>query len=311
MNAASAPAKVILLGEHAVVYRQPAIAVPVPKIRARAETSSIDGAPNGRVHIYAPNIDFSEWLSECAPNHHLAKITRLTLESLGIKDFPAFRLKVTSSIPIAAGMGSGAAISVAVIRAISAYFDRGLPISRQSELAFEVEKNHHGTPSGIDNTVVTYEQPVYFISGKNPLPFKPGAPLHFIIGHTGISSPTMEAVEKVRRGWQIDQIRYENIFRNIGRIVKEARQHIEEGNIEELGPLMTENQSLLARMSISSSALDHLIEAALNAGAVGAKLSGSGLGGNMIALVSPENALTVQSALNKAGAIRTIRTKVD
>jgi mevalonate kinase len=121
----------------------------------------------------------------------------------------------------------------------------------------------------------------------------------------------MEAVEKVRRGWQIDQIRYENIFRNIGRIVKEARQHIEEGNIEELGPLMTENQSLLARMSISSSALDHLIEAALNAGAVGAKLSGSGLGGNMIALVSPENALTVQSALNKAGAIRTIRTKVD
>ncbi len=89
---------------------------------------------------------------------------------------PSFTIQLDSTIPIAAGMGSGAAVTVAIIRALSAFLGKPLPNERISEMAYEIEKIHHGTPSGIDNTVVTFQKPVYFQRGEPLQTLTPRSP---------------------------------------------------------------------------------------------------------------------------------------
>ncbi len=199
---------------------------------------------------------------------------------------------------------------MAVIRALSAFLGHPLPDEQVNALAFEVEKIHHGTPSGIDNTVVTYGKPVYFIKRKAIKTFHVGAPFLIMIGGTGIPAPTKESVNAVRKLWEADKPRWEKVFTRVGEIVWNARQAIERGDAAELGRLMNSNHELLQKMTVSSKELDQLVEAALKAGSLGAKLSGGGRGGNMIALVDKENAPAVARALSSAGAKRTILTQV-
>jgi mevalonate kinase len=131
-----------------------------------------------------------------------------------------------------------------------------------------------------------------------------------MIGGTGVSAPTKESVSSVRKLWLADKTHWEKVFTKIGDIVWNARQAIERGDIPELGKLMDANHALLQEMTVSCAELDDLVEAARNSGALGAKLSGGGRGGNMIALVEKENAPAVARALSSAGAKRTILTQV-
>ena len=211
---------------------------------------------------------------------------------------------------MASGLGSGAAVSVAILRALSAFLGAPLPDERVNQLAFEVEKLHHGTPSGIDNTVVTYARPVYFIKGQPIKTFRVGAPFTIVIGDTGISAPTKESVGAVRKLRDADPPRWEKVFDRVGEIVWDARQAIERGDIAELGTLMDANHALLQEMTVSSPELDHLVETAHKSGALGAKLSGGGRGGNMLALVPRENAPALAEALLSAGAKRAIITTI-
>jgi mevalonate kinase len=176
--------------------------------------------------------------------------------------------------------------------------------------AYEIEKLHHGTPSGIDNTVVTYARPVYFVKGQPIETFRVGQPFTIVIGNTGIPAPTRESVGDVRRLWEADKVKWESVFDQVGEIAKKARATIEKGKIDELGKLMDQNHALLQEMTISSPELDRLVSAARQAGALGAKLSGGGRGGNMIALVEPEKADAVAKSLKNAGAKNTIITQV-
>lgn len=307
---ASAPAKIILFGEHAVVYGRPAIAVPVDRVKARAVVSADPRRAPGHLRILAPDVNFEAVLGDLPEDHPLACAVHGVLAALQIFRPPACTIKITSTIPVAAGMGSGAAVSVAVIRALSAFLGRPMPDERVSALAFEVEKLHHGTPSGIDNSVVTFARPVYFVKGQPVETFHVPRPFTIVIGDTGVTSPTSIAVSDLRRSWNADQARYEPLFDAIGRIARSARQSIEIGQPYALGPLMNENQALLVQMSVSSFELDRLIAAARSAGALGAKLSGGGRGGNMIALATPEMAAEIARALHAAGAIRTIVTEI-
>jgi mevalonate kinase len=240
----------------------------------------------------------------------LARIIHLTLDEIGVQDPPTMGIRISSSIPIASGLGSGTAVSVAIIRSLSNHLGQSLPLKRQSELAYEVEKIHHGTPSGIDNTVVTYAKPVYYERGRDPEIIHIGAPFTLIISDTGVKSSTAVAVEQVRKGWQEDPDTYEPLFDKIGRLVLKARGHMERGQVNVLGSLMDQNQILLEAIGVNSPPLQTLIEVARRAGAYGAKLSGAGLGGNMIALVDPVNAYSVEKALNEAGATSTLTTEV-
>ncbi len=175
---AAAPGKVILFGEHAVVYGRPAIAVPVMQVKARAVvTANPRGAP-GEVRVQAPGIGLESTLQELDPAQPLAAAILGAASALKVKRLPACTIKITSTIPVAAGMGSGAAVSVAIMRALSAFLGHPLPDESVSRLAFEVEKIHHGTPSGIDNAVITYARPVYFVKGKPVETLQVGRPFH-------------------------------------------------------------------------------------------------------------------------------------
>jgi len=207
-------------------------------------------------------------------------------------------------------LGSGAAVSVAIIRAVAGFLGNPLPDEKVSVLAYEVEKIHHGTPSGIDNTVVTYALPVYFIKGEFIETFSVICPFTIVIGDTGIHAPTKESVGDVRAAWQTDHQTYERLFATAGSIAKTARQAIEGGHPNWLGPLMDENHQLLQEMEVSSPELDHLVRTAKDAGALGAKLSGGGRGGNMIALAEEDQAEAVAEALRVAGAVRVIVTRI-
>ncbi len=304
---ASAPGKIILFGEHAVVYGRPAIAAPVTQVRAQVVIRAEPRSPVGQILIHAPDINLQATLSELPGDHPLAKAIEGVLEELGVKRAPACSIRISSTIAMAAGMGSGAAVSVALIRAFSQFLGHPLPQERVCALAFEVEKLYHGTPSGIDNTVITYAQPIYFVRGQPIQLLRLPQPLHLVIADTGVASSTAAVVGDVRRRWNEEPERFEALFDAIGNLSQAARQAIERGHPERLGKLMDENHSLLAQMGVSCPELDALAQTARQSGALGAKLSGAGRGGNMVALAASElEAEQVAQALIAHGAARVI-----
>ena len=307
---ATAPGKIILFGEHAVVYGQPALAVPVPAVRARTVVSPAPDLPAGEIRITAPAVALENApLESLPPEHPLAKAVALTLEAVKATPPPALRLRLSSTIPVAAGLGSGAAVTVALARALSAFLGHPLGNDTVNAIAYEVEKIHHGTPSGIDNTVVTYNLPVYFVRGQPLRTFRVRRPFTVVIADSGIPAPTAQAVSDVRRAAQAEPERFQALFAAVGRVVEAAYRAITTGTPEALGPLMDENHALLQQMGVSCPTLDRLVTAARQAGALGAKLSGGGRGGNLIALVppdAPEAAEVIARALEAAGAVRTI-----
>jgi mevalonate kinase len=307
---ASAPGKIILFGEHAVVYSRPAIAVPVTQVRARVVVLAEPSGPAGRVHIQAPDIQLDAYLDSLPENQPLAAALLGVMKLLGVQRSPACTLRISSTIPLAGGLGSGAAVSVAIIRAYAAFLGRPLPDADVSNLVFEVEKLHHGTPSGIDNTVITYAVPVYFVRGQPIETFPVNVPFTMVIGDTGIASPTSIAVGDVRRAWHAETDRYERLFDAVGMVVQRARQAIAAGDLPALGELLDENQRILREIGVSSPELERLISAAHASGALGAKLSGGGRGGNMIALCETRRAEQIAQAISEAGAVHTITTVV-
>ncbi|MEZ4516661.1 MAG: mevalonate kinase [Chloroflexota bacterium] len=303
---ASAPGKIILFGEHAVVYGRPAIAAPVMQVRATATIEPLDADD---VLLTAPDLGLEQWLSDASAEDALASPLRQLQAFAQLPELRGFQLTVTSAIPIASGLGSGAAISVAILRAAGAYLGLfgQLPPETVSALAFEVEKVHHGTPSGIDNTVVTYEQPVYFVRAEpqNRIEaFQPHSSLQVLIGDTGVRSSTRDVVGDVRRQWSAAPQPFERIFDACGRIAEAARPAIVNGDVNQVGRLMDENQRWLEEMTVSSPELEKLILAARDSGALGAKLSGGGRGGNMIALVTDETRDAVREGDERWGGSR-------
>ncbi len=307
-----APGKVILCGEHAVVYGRPALAVPVTQVQAEAIVES--AAPGTGITIYAADLNETIALGRAPADHPLALAVRLALAHLRGEDAdqrdPDWRITVRSTIPVASGLGSGAAVSTALVRSVAAALAQQADAAWVSALVYEIEKVHHGTPSGIDNTVVAYERPVYFVRGRPAEPFAIGRPFTLVIADTGIRSPTRLTVGDVRRAWERERARYEALFDQVAGLVEAARSAIAAGEPARLGPLMDQNHMLLREIGVSCPELDALVTAARAAGALGAKLSGGGRGGNMVALATAEAAATVAKTLAAAGAVRVIVTKV-
>ena len=331
MVTAVSPGKIILFGEHAVVYGQPAIAIPVSQVQA---TAVVTAATHNGVRLSAPDLGEDNWLSEVPPDHPLGAAVWALWRALPVETDPPTQLHITvsSTIPIASGLGSGAAIAAALIQALARYLGRDdlAEPAVVSRLTYEVERIHHGTPSGIDNTVVSYQKPVYFVrdlaqsapdlwetlrqSGPVEQPpatldtFVVGKPCRFLIADTGVKAPTKESVGDVRRQWEHSPAQFEGYFGECGRLAGLAREALQAGEQTALGQLMVANHQLLQQMTVSSPELDRLVEAALAAGAEGAKLSGGGRGGNMIALVTAKTTAAVQEALLQAGAKSVLET---
>jgi mevalonate kinase len=307
---ASAHGKIILLGEHAVVYGRPAIAIPVDNVSTHAYVFANPAGKPGDIKIEAEAVHLSAFLNDLPADQPIALTLKLIQQSLGLSHLPAFTLKISSTIPVASGLGSGAAVSVAVIRAVTNFLGHTLDNEEVSKLAYEIEKHHHGTPSGIDNTVIAYHKPIVFQRGTGFSDLRIPVPFTLIIAGSGISAPTAAVVNDVRHAWQRDPQIYERLFDQISGLVFEAKKYIETGTPEKIGFLLTQNHKLLQELSVSSEILDRLVDTALQAGALGAKLSGGGRGGNMIALTHPEKADTIADQLLKAGAVNAIITTV-
>lgn len=309
MMNASAPAKVILLGEHAVVYGQPAIAAPVSSLRATVTASA--AAPGSGLSVVGRDINQTLPVNVAASvvENALALAARLVLDEFHAAP-PDLRLTVRSDIPPASGLGSGAAVSAALMRALAEALGRSLPNERLNALVYEVEKVHHGWPSGIDNTVVVYEQAIFYRRDQPIEPIAIGTPLQLLIGDTGQGALTKVAVGDVRALVLQAPEQYQPVVDSIGQLVVEARHAIEAGDLKALGPLLVQNHALLQTLTVSSPKLDCLVDAAMSAGALGAKLSGGGRGGNMIALVTTATSRQVRRALLLAGAARVFETTV-
>jgi mevalonate kinase len=305
MTTSSSPGKIILFGEHAVVYGFPALAVPVTQVQA---TATVDVNPGSGIRIEAPDIGISAELSDLPINQPLAAAVSAVFSTLSVSHPAPCTIHIQSSIPVASGLGSGAAVSVSIIRALSEYLGKPLPDDRVNNLAFEIEKLHHGTPSGIDNSVITYAHPVFFRKGFPMHILRVGAEFTIVIGDTGISASTRQSVAAVRELHVKDSTHWDAVFRQVGEIADNARQAVERGDVSVLGELMDANHALLQKMTVSCPELDRLVDAARQSGALGAKLSGGGRGGNMIALVVNDHAQQVARSLSSAGAVRTIIT---
>jgi mevalonate kinase len=313
-STASAPAKLILCGEHAVVYGRPAIALPLAGIRARARVTA--GRHRSGIAVQARDLG-RHWRVADDPGHPISELILAVLAHLGVAAGARdLRITIRSRIPIASGMGSGAAVATALVRALAALYGRELAPEAVSALVYASEQRFHGTPSGVDNAVVAFERPIWFqrMRDQRPPTIEPisiAAPFTLLIGDTGVRSATRAPVGDVRRSWVAEPARFEALFDRVGELVTRARALLGAGDVVALGPLLSHNHELLAQIGVSSPELDSLVSAALGAGALGAKLSGAGWGGVMLALVAPETSEPVSRALRAAGARRVLETQID
>ena len=292
----SACGKVILLGEHAVVYGRPAIALPVPLAVEAHVRKGGDG-----VQLVIPRWGLEQ---RVAPDQRqgVSATLNIILEALDVVGQPML-IEVMPHLPRAMGLGASAALAVAVIRAIGDAFELGLTDDFVNKVAFKCEKTAHGTPSGIDNTVATYGSSVqYQTDGKTPR-FKelriPQA-LPLVIGMTGEESLTAKTVASVRAAWTEYPERYEAIFDQIADLTSAGADAIAAANFNELGQVMNLCQGYLNALQLSTPALEALIHIARDQGACGAKLTGGGGGGSMVALC-PDSQEQVAEAMRTAG----------
>jgi hydroxymethylglutaryl-CoA reductase len=229
------------------------------------------------------------------------ELAGLVLTELGLVERP-MRIEVYPEIPRAMGLGGSAAVAVAIIRALDRHFELGLTDEQVNELAFRCEQVAHGTPSGIDNTVATYGSPLLYRAGSPPeierLYFE--RPIPIVIGMTGRESLTAKMVAHVRNAWTKNRAVYDRMFKAIDVLTLQALDALRRYDLERVGDLMNVCQGLLNGLQVSSWELEELIQIARENGALGAKLTGAGGGGSMIAL-APEDPGAVVRAMQDAG----------
>ncbi len=304
-NMATAHGKVILLGEHAVVYESHAIAGPIPL----AIQAKIHPAEEG-VHLLIPRWGVEEKLQKGADHKYsVYKSLDLILNRLGLND-KDMQIEIFPHIPRAAGLGGSAALAVAIIRALAQYFKIKITNEEVSSLAYESEVIAHGTASGIDNTLATYGKFTLFKKATPPFmnTIKVPESIPIVIGLTGVESLTAKMVALVKNGRNQNQALYDNIFKEIDSLVLKSTKAIEKYDLVKLGEYMNQNQGLLNAIQVSSPELEEIIAIARKNGALGAKLTGAGGGGAAIALC-PENANKISMAIRKAG-YHTVLTQI-
>jgi mevalonate kinase len=291
-----ASAKLILFGEHAVVHGAAAVAVPVPERETEVEVEPHPG-PEGAIEVEdARGIDVG-----------LAReMVRVALRQAGRPG--GARVRIRSTIAVGAGLGSSAALSVALVRAVA-----GSPITPEetAERALELEKLAHGTPSGVDSTTIAWGRPIGFLRGNPPQPIALASPVRLAVGVLSREGTTASLVAGVRALAERERDRFKEVLAYVSWCSREGRAALERGDAARLGYFLSVNQDSLRRLGVSTPAVERACSAALEAGALGAKLSGAGGGGAIVAAIGPETeAAAVLGALHEAGAREAFLTEV-
>ena len=308
---AKSPGKTIFFGEHAVVYGFPAIAVPLNSISLQTTFIGLPGEIPGTILIRNKETGTDSKFSDLPQHDTIRAAIQYTADHLSLSHLPATEITISSTIPIASGLGSSAALASTLIRGFSQYLGFNLSDQQVNEIAYEVEKIQHGTPSGIDNSVVTYNQPVYYIKGEALEFLKFGQPATIVVADTGIPTHTGEVVSQVRKKRDEKPELIDPLLKHIGDISKIAKQELLAGHLDIVGKLMGENHMALQQLGVSCPELDRLVNSAMAAGALGAKLCGSGQGGNMVAIAREADLNKIKDALMASGAVRALIATVE
>lgn len=292
----SSAAKLILAGEHAVVYGRRALGLPLPRA-LRAEVFS------GR-ELLTINID--DWQLEYDAGDdadHRSPLGMLvdTILKLTDMDLPHGHIEVSAQIPFAAGLGGSAALAVVLIRAIALLTGRKFDEAEINEMAFDCEKLAHGTPSGVDNTLSTYARPMLYTPGREAVfgDVRIAAPLQLVVGFSGVKGVTSELVARVRERHDRQPDTYDALFDQVDAQVGQCLEALASGDLVRLGDTLNVCQGLLNAIGVSHPVLEQMLAIARGAGAIGAKLTGAGGGGSIVALCNG-NGEAVVSALRQA-----------
>lgn len=290
-----AAGKVILLGEHAVVYGKQALALPIPNAVSASVTAS-----DGDATIAIPDWGISQALGNDDKSGISAAVS-LILTKLEVAEL-SYSIHLRSTLPRAMGLGSSAAVAVAIVRAFDTELALGLDDAKVNAIAFECEKLAHGTPSGIDNTIATYGEPMLFRSGE-PLQFERlmlAEPPPIVIACSHTPGLTKEQVAAVRARRDNNREHFDALFDEIDALSRAGADALSKTDYKNLGDLMNICHGLLNAIGVSTAELESMVNIARAAGAAGAKLTGAGGGGSIVALC-PGRVTAVRNALQSAG----------
>ncbi|WP_202809005.1 mevalonate kinase [Staphylococcus equorum] len=269
--------KVILIGEHAVTFGEPAIAIPFTTGKVRAKIESIEEPLSSCIKS-----DVYEGELIDAPEHLKAVITRF-VEKYEIQT--PIKVSIDTNLPPSRGLGSSAAMAVAFVRASFDYLNKPLSDELLIEEANWAERIAHGKPSGIDTQTIVSNKPVWFKQGKvttlKPLELNG----YMIVIDTGVLGSTKQAVEDVHNLCKEDSTYLEHV-KHIGQLVYEASDSIEHHNFEKLASIFNLCQESLRTLTVSHNKIETLLEESKQQGAIAGKLTGGGRGGSMIVLAS-------------------------
>jgi len=306
----SAPGKLMLFGEHAVVYERPCLVAAVnQRLFVEAEKNS-----ENKILIDAPEMKISGFVVSLTDlDQEQPKEVRFVLEA--VKNFfdkykiqSGLKIKTKSQFSAKYGFGSSSAVTVCTIKALAELFGIKMEKKEVFDLAYQTVLDIQGMGSGFDIGAAIYGGVIYFLTGGKiiePLNVKD---IPLMVGYTGVKASTSEIVKQVKSEMEKDPEYYENFYNQIAQIVEKAKIEMENSNWQEVGRLMNKNQEILRKFKspsveygVSSEVIEKLIEACQKAGAFGAKLSGAGVGDCIITL--GEDKEKVEKAINQAGGI--------